>query len=564
MAEIAAPDFTHYPTHDEMGALLRAWAAAFPQLAAMETIGRSPEGRELWVMTVTDRGVGRPEDKPALYLDGNSHPAEVLPSVVCLFTIWDLLSRFDQDERVTDLLHTRTVYVRPRVAPDGAESALTTAARFRSAPVPRPGVGLHPADVDGDGRIVQMRLRDPVGEWQVSARDPRLLMRRRVEDERQPRYRLMAEGLIEGPVTADPALAPPIVGLDSSHGFPHNWQPAARHPGAGPAPLFPPETRASADFVLAHPNIGAVVAYHTAGGFVAHLSSSARATQDQLGDLTGAYRDLTADYTRLTGEPAFPSDDVATGTAPSASFMAWVYSALGVYAWVPVLWNVWRAAGVERSPADFFAPPSEDDELALLRWNDTALGGSGFVPWHSFEHPQLGEVEIGGWDFMVTHQNPPERYIPGIARRHADWTYLLAQALPAVAIERTGMAALGDNRFTLAVRVVNTGYLPTNLSRQAIAVGRAAPVTVTVAGEGIEVISGPATQPIGHLDGYRIAPGPPWPGPTLPRRRGEAHFVLRAADGVESFVIRAASPQAGAVTRIAVIAEEVAAGAGFA
>ena len=73
------------------------------------------------------------------------------------------------DPRVRHALDTRTFYVVPRVNPDGAEAGLADG-RFRRSsvrPYPReePRDGLHREDVDGDGRVLFMRMRDPNGSW---------------------------------------------------------------------------------------------------------------------------------------------------------------------------------------------------------------------------------------------------------------------------------------------------------------------------------------------------------------------------------------------------------------
>ena len=534
--------------------MLQGWAAAYPNLLTVESLGRSFEGRELWSATVTDTGAGSAEDKPAIYIDGNIHAGEVLPSVICLYTIWDLISRFGQDEEVTDLLHTRTFYIRPRVAPDGAERYLTTPDRLRSAARAWPredlAPGLHPADIDGDGHITQMRVLDPAGEWRISELDERLMVRRALDEQPGTRYRLLQEGMIYGPLGGELQPSSPRWGLDFNRSFPHNWQPEYRQPGAGPYPLFPPETRATADFFLNHPNIGAAVAYHTFGGFVFHLPSSVPAASYRHEDLPGPYQELTDAFTRITGQPGFQSYDEATDTARSGSFMDWAYSQRGIYTWVPELWDAPRAAGVSRDREDLFEPLDEAAEATLLSWSDGELGGSGFVPWRPFEHPQLGPVEIGGWTFKFTHQNCPGSYIPDLARSHADWTYLVARALPQLAIEQSKVTNLGDSVWALEVRAVNEGYLPTNLSQQAIDVGLAEPVTVTVEGAGVEPVDGEGRREIGHLEGYGGKVEPPWRGPVPGRRSAMARFILRVPVATDKLRVRVASPKAGAVSRI--------------
>ncbi|CAA9578031.1 MAG: hypothetical protein AVDCRST_MAG49-4438 [uncultured Thermomicrobiales bacterium] len=553
-----APDLTRYPTHDEMTGLLRAWADRYPDLIALDSLGRSPEGRELWSVTLTDRTSGAPEDKPAVYLEGNIHAGEVLPSVVCLATIWDLASRFGHDEEATDLLHTRTFYVRPRVAPDGAERYLTTPDRLRSAPIAWPHAerqpGLHPEDVDGDGHATVMRISDPNGEWRASALDDRIMVRCGPGEPPGGRYRLVQEGHIEGPVadaSADPMVAPTFWGLDFNRSFPHNWQPEYRQTGAGPYPLYPVETRATADFFLAHPNIGVAILYHTFGGFVFTLPSSVPASTYRHGDLGGDYRVLTEAFTRITGQPAFQSYDEATDTARSGSLMDWAYSQHGIYTWVPELWDIYRASGVRDERPEGYPPLSEEEDLALLSWVDDEFtdGEAGFLPWRPFDHPQLGPVDIGGWTYKYTHQNCPGRVIPSIARPVIDWSYLVARALPQLAIERLDLEPLGNGLWSLTVTVVNEGFLPTNVSMQARDVRRAEPVSVRVAGDGIEAVSGELVADLGHLEGESGATDVAWRGPVAARRHGTARFVLRVPPGIEHLHVGVSSPRAGTALR---------------
>ena len=80
-------------------------------------------------------------------------------------------------------LRTRTFYVVPRVNPDGAEWALADPPRFRRSSVrPWPWAdahrwpGAHVEDVDGDGRVLQMRIPDPDGAWMPHPDDARLLV----------------------------------------------------------------------------------------------------------------------------------------------------------------------------------------------------------------------------------------------------------------------------------------------------------------------------------------------------------------------------------------------------
>jgi hypothetical protein len=50
--------------------------------------------------------------------------------------------------------------------------------------------------------------------------------------------------------------------------FPRTWGLPYQQSGAGPFPLSEPETRATLDFLVAHPNVTGIVHNHTAGGFL--------------------------------------------------------------------------------------------------------------------------------------------------------------------------------------------------------------------------------------------------------------------------------------------------------
>ncbi|MGH8204564.1 MAG: M14 family zinc carboxypeptidase, partial [Steroidobacteraceae bacterium] len=111
---VAPLPFDHILRHDELTKLLRQWAAARPSLVHLESIGTTPQGREIWFLTLTSRATGPAQEKPALVVDGNMHATEWAGGVAALHFVHKLLDAYGKDERVTRLLDTRTVYVLPR------------------------------------------------------------------------------------------------------------------------------------------------------------------------------------------------------------------------------------------------------------------------------------------------------------------------------------------------------------------------------------------------------------------------------------------------------------------
>ncbi|MCC6936346.1 MAG: hypothetical protein IT333_07510, partial [Thermomicrobiales bacterium] len=164
-----------YYTYDLLTALLHDWVSAYPGLATCTSIGVSGEGRDIWVVTLTNQATGSDLEKPAYYIDANIHAAEVMTSSVALATIHYLLTRYETDPVVRRLLDETALYVIPRIAVDGSEQFLTSSAAERSVARPFPHNlpdstwdGLQPQDIDGDGLIGSMRIKDPSGPWKIS------------------------------------------------------------------------------------------------------------------------------------------------------------------------------------------------------------------------------------------------------------------------------------------------------------------------------------------------------------------------------------------------------------
>src|SRR5215213_736880 len=168
--------FDSYLRYGELTRALHALAEEHPALCKVESIGKSYEGREIWLAELTNAETGPAETKPAFWVDGNTHA--------------------------------------------GAERYLTTAytlrATLRPWPEPEEEPGLHPEDVDGDGNVLQMRVAEPGGEWRVSDKDPRLMVPR-APDEADPNatyYRLYREGAFKDYDGFGRRIARPLYGLD--------------------------------------------------------------------------------------------------------------------------------------------------------------------------------------------------------------------------------------------------------------------------------------------------------------------------------------------------------------
>ena len=375
--------------YDEMAAFLRE-AARQTDLVRLHTLTETPEGREVFLAEVTDFGTGASEDKPAYWLQAAVHAQESAGTTAALHALRELITRPD----CRALLERVAFYIVPRVNPDGMEYALTRRALIRSRLTPENRKnGLIPQDMDGDGRILQMRWLDPAGSFKEDPLDPRLMVPREPGDT-GPFYRVESEGAIPG--YDGTAIVPGVRGHDFNRNMPANWQPSEV---SGDFPLCHPETRAVAAFQIAHPNIFAGVDFHCGTNAILRPSSRPDSEVNEA-DMELILR-VGAVAEKLTGFPLMNARDYKEAwRAPSVlrgNSNDWCYFKLGISHYVIELGNGFNTAGV--AAREYLDAPAHEKATTLMRRvlksHDDA-GRTIFAPWKAFDHPQLGPVEIGG------------------------------------------------------------------------------------------------------------------------------------------------------------------------
>jgi murein tripeptide amidase MpaA len=469
--------FDRFYRHAELTRLLKALVKAHPDLLRLESIGKSHEGRDVWLVTATNAATGPDTEKPALWVDGNLHAVEVAGSAACLYLLQNLVSRYGKDAAVTECLDTRAFYIAPRVNPDGAEWALADNPKFiRSSTRPypydeEPVDGLIEQDIDGNGRILTMRLRDPNGPWKAHPEDPRLMIRREPVESGGEYYRLLPEGVLRDYDGATIQIRPPKEGLDLNRNFPVGWRQENEQPGAGPYPASEAEARNLVDFIVRHPNLTGVVTFHTYSGVLLRPYDD-RPDDEMPAEDLWAYKKIGEQGTRLTGYPnvacyhdfRYHPKKITTG-----GFDTWMYDHQGMFAWTVELWSPMRQAGIkEYKFIDWFREHPLEDDLKLMKWNDEVLGGKGFVDWYPVEHPQLGKVELGGWDSIFAWVNPPPAFLEKEIGLFPDWIIWHTLISPRLALRAAEVKPVGRSAFRVRLVVENTGWLPSYVTHKAM------------------------------------------------------------------------------------------------
>jgi murein tripeptide amidase MpaA len=534
--------FDKYYRYEDLTNILHGLAEEFPQLVTIESIGKSYEGRDIWLMTVTCFATGSDREKPALWVDGNIHATELAPSSVCLYLLQTLVTAYGTHPDITRCLETRTFYICPRINPDGAELALADNPKFiRSSTRPYPydgerSDGLVREDMDGDGRILMMRIPDANGAWKICPTEPRLLVRREPTEIGGQYYRLLPEGRIEDYDEILINIQPPKEGLDLNRNFPARWRQEFDQPGAGSYPTSEPEVRSLVQFITTHTNITGGIAFHTFAGVLlrpySHLSDEELPFNDLL-----TYKRIGEKGTELTGYPAisvfhdfrYDPKDVVTGT-----FDDWIYEHHGLFGWTVEVWSPQRQAGItEYKYINWYREHPLEDDLKLLRWSDEKLGGKGYIDWYPFDHPQLGQVELGGWDIMYAWSNPPAEFLEKEIARFPDWLVWHLLISPRLEIYEASAQPLGDATYRVLLVVHNTGWLPTYITQKALEkkLVRGCICEIELP-EGATLETGKPREELGQLEGRAYKPSAPtWRHSDPTQDRAKVEWVIRAPLG---------------------------------
>lgn len=534
----------------------------------MTSLGTTIGGRDIWVIQIANPA-GKPvEGRPAVLVVGNLEGDHLTGSSHALETVRYLVNGA-ANPAVKQVLDNQVVYVFPRLNPDGAEASFAAVKwdrRGNNRPYDDDNDGRTdedgPEDLNGDGVITVMRVKDPVGEFMVDPADPRLMKRADVAKGETGAWKLHWEGIDsdgDGFINEDGPG-----GVDLNRNFQHDYP--YFDADAGPHMVSEQESRALMDFVIARRNIGAILTFghsdnlvtppDAAGRLAAptplSLTSFAEASNTSVfatgvlptanvfspptrGAQPGAnnnpasgrrpdtvvnradieyFKAVSDAYRSITGIRAIAPQRRARG-----AFFQYGYYHFGVPSFTTPGWSL-PAATAAAPAAGAPATPALTGDAAVLR----ALEGTGvnaFVPWATFRHATLGDVEIGGFR-PYGSANAPAKDLADMGRKHGEFVVKLASMLPRVRIAGTEVKAHGGGLFSVSVDVENTGFLPTTL-QQGIITAAVKPTLVQIQVPATDIVTGsPKSVTITRLNGSNTRQRVTW----VIRGRPDASVVV--------------------------------------
>jgi len=480
-------NWKRYYTYTEWTRIMHDMQKKYPALSDIESIGKSRMGREQYLLTITNKATGNHADKSAMWVDGAIHGNEVNGITCSLYLAWYLLTRYEYDSYVHELVDSHTFYILPGLNVDANASYVefpNTASNPREPfrPEDNDGDGLfdedQTEDIDGDGELSMMYREDPKGTLRLSGDGRRFVP---AEDGFEGKLFTLigSEGYDndgDGRINEDD-----IGGPDPNRNFPYGWLLSA----GDPYPMSESETRNVMEFQLKHPNIFASFHYHNTGRLIMFQAPpEARSTpeqQEQAGEQTetrlqelrktNKYAQL---FSRRVDEQYQHDMDVQTNIVTEGAYIlknytpviggltgqahAATYYMLGAYSYLIELWG---------SPATI-ADTDNDGRVSdeeYMKFIDLDLAGEGWINPHKADHPDLGEIWIGGSAKKHMQRTPPSRFIEMEAEKHARFVMYCVSQFPKVEIDYIVVKAITSNIYQVDVTVKNDRVYPTASDR---------------------------------------------------------------------------------------------------
>ncbi len=464
-------DFNRWHDVNELWDDMRRLEKAFPKFLKMESVGKSYNGHEIMYMTINNPETGPELSKAAMYIDANIHGNEIQGGEICIYTIWYLMENYGKLDKITRLVDERVFYIFPCVNPDGRQYFMEAdggGARTGHVPVDSDNDGLYeedgPNDLNGNNVIEQIRKYVPgKGNMRISSRDRRilepvgvgetgdyiLLGREGIDDDGDGRINE------DGPGSYDP-----------NRNWAVDWQPNYIQRGAMEFPFQLPESDAINKFLMAHPNIAGVQAYHNSGGMILRGPGS-----ELMGDYPASdvrfYDELGNNGARML--PFYRYFILKDSLyIVHGGFIDWTNDGLGMISFSNELWSrrqYYTSPELQIQTRDPDSPISR--QTGSYFFDDYLEFGDQFSDWKEFDHPDFGKVEIGGSWKKTRGRLPPRFMNEELCHRNMAFTLYQADELPMMKMGEHKVEKIGNGVYKVWVEFSNPKVAPTITAKAA-------------------------------------------------------------------------------------------------
>lgn len=558
---LSAQSISFYKYHSpaEVQEILKTLQKNHPNKARLHTLASSPGGEPVTVIEIGSKL----ENVPALFVGANFE-GNVPPTTEGALRLAQML--FDSAEYTTN----KKWYILPLPNPDAAKGFFAEIKYNRSVNDFDINNDVDEAsgedgydDLNGDGFITKMRVKDLEGQYIASKEDPRIMVKADVQKGERGEFKIYSEGLDndnDGKYNEDGEG-----GINTGIAFPHLFPIWNKKAGLWPGQT--PEVYGILRFIYDRPEISMVYTLGSSNfclqppknnrkgdanldklkfpsryAKIFNVDENQTFTMDEVieimkqkvpaaMDVTPAmvagmfdlgvavnpmkedldfYKHFSEEYKKYLKNNNFSLNNLAPEPAKDGSFELWAYYHLGLPSFSMRLFSVAdigkEKEGEQSQEKQKKTSEEKDDELsnkdkALLAWSEKEWDGKGFVEWQEYEHPGLGKVEIGGYvPYLET--TPKPEHLDSLLNIQLPWLLRLSGSMPEIVLAEEKITALGSGVYKLELYLENRGFLP-----YPIAMGQRnnqpAPVVIVLDGE-IELLEGIRRQPLGNLGGNQV------------------------------------------------------------
>ena len=495
-----------YHPYQEMTDDLNRLVSTHSNIATIKSIGKTLENRDIWLVTIGGKDA---DNKHAMLIVGGVEADRIIGSELTLKFINFLLDGYGKVDSITEIVNYTTFYILPRVNPDASEEFFkkpTYARVLNSNPTDDDKDGLIDEDgyedLNGDGYITMMRVKDDLGEWIPHPTDPRIMKKADISKGEKGMYKLFTEGIDND--KDEQWNEDELGGVDFNRNFPHNYQFFSK--GAGVHQVSEIESRAVADFCFAHPNIAIVFTFASNDNLMNPWKKEQRQGQSPQEQRTQRRRSMMEDEEQAPrfitsvldeDEPYYTFiskqyqeitklKNAPPSTKGEGSFSEWAYYQFGRWSfavnpwWIPDIeqkkdstesdtTKIMPRGERNKNESDKMKfktseekPDEYSDQIKALKWLDKNKIKDGFINWTKIQHKDFPdkEVEVGGFRPYVI-SNPPPDSINAIAEKQNLFIAWLSSKLPQVKITNIKIDRIEGKVFRLTANITNTGYFPT-------------------------------------------------------------------------------------------------------
>jgi hypothetical protein len=491
-----------YRDYKELSETLKDLQSKHPRISNLISLAKTEGGKDIWALEI---GNFKNKNQPGLAILGGVDGSYISGPELCLRFAEEILSSSTTDS-ISNLLDSVLFYVIPNVSPDASEQYFkdlkyTRRKNARETDDDRDGrVNEDPyEDMNEDGIITSLRIRDPKGTWIVHPDDERVMIPADKKEGEKGKYILITEG-VDNDLDKNFNEDGPG-GITFNKNLPYKFEHFKS--GAGDYPVSEIETKAVLDYLYEKWNVFAVLTFGPSDNLSAPQQYIKSEADKQI--ISGILESdatinsfISKKYNEISGEISHPQTKLSNG-----SFMQWAYFHYGRLSFSTPAFYI-PEIKIKPDSLESSKKKKEDfnAEVNFMRWADSTFQEEYFLNWTPIQHPDFPDhqVEIGGL-FPYVRDNPPASLMDSISGTHNEFIVWLSSQRPVLQIINIRSESIGKNLYRLEMDIYNRGYFPA-LSEIGIKTRwvKKPKISLTL-DAGQEIISGRPIQLLDKLEG---------------------------------------------------------------